>query len=126
MTKTSIFSIFNAAIMVVFAIPNLLLVLKYKIRESKDVVLKVFLILFYAYPAFLLCLLRLLKEKGCLISQISRLSNTIIFGKILFCYSLYEVVSVSFNDGQKVCNQNYFTGKYPLGKSTNITVKVHF
>merc|ERR1719356_1091532 len=71
--------------MILFAIPNLLLVLNYKIRKSKDVALKVFLILFYAYPALLLCLLRLKK-----------------------------VVSVSFNDGQKVCNQNYFTGKYPL------------
>jgi len=70
MTKPSIFSIVNATIMALSAIPKLYLVLKYKIRESKDVLLKVFLIVFYAYPAFLLCLLRL-KEKGCLILQIS-------------------------------------------------------
>merc|ERR1719213_203340 len=71
--------------MVLIAIPNLFLVMKYKIRESKDVGIKVFLILFYAYPAFLLYILRLLKG-----------------------------VSVSYNDGQKVCNKNYFTEKYPL------------
>ena len=86
MTKKSWFSLFNAVIMVLLAVPNLRLVMNFNLRESSDVSIKLFLVLFYAYPAFSLYILR-----------------------------FFKVYSMAYNEGQVVCNQNYFTGKNPLG-----------
>ena len=62
LTETSLFSIVNAGIMTLFAIPNLINVLTFKIRSKKGVRTKFMLIFLFGFLAFVLSLLRFMKE----------------------------------------------------------------